>query len=170
MFDGLEQVISIGSFSKTISASVRCGYIITKPEWIDALVDLKIATSFGGGRLASELTHFALTDSGYRKHMEAVRLHLQQCMHTVIPKLEALGFELAFRPVAGMFVWCRLPMAMDAAVLARMCLPKGVVLAPGNVFGLSAQSKHFMRFNVSQCTDERIFDVLKLAIEHYPHE
>ena len=54
-FDGLERVIHIGSFSKTLSASARCGFLAARPEWIDALTDLKIATSFGGGRLAAEL-------------------------------------------------------------------------------------------------------------------
>ncbi|WP_417553774.1 hypothetical protein [Marinomonas fungiae] len=30
--DGLAQVIEIGSFSKTVSASVRCGFIAAKPD------------------------------------------------------------------------------------------------------------------------------------------
>ena len=54
-FDGLDRVIHIGSFSKTLSASVRCGFIAARPDWIEGLTDLKIATSFGGGRLAAEL-------------------------------------------------------------------------------------------------------------------
>jgi DNA-binding transcriptional MocR family regulator len=31
-FDGLSRVIQIGSFSKTISASVRCGYIAARGD------------------------------------------------------------------------------------------------------------------------------------------
>ena len=41
-FDGLARVIHIGSFSKTISASLRCGYIAARSDWIDSLVDLNI--------------------------------------------------------------------------------------------------------------------------------
>ena len=55
VFDGLERVIQIGSFSKTLSASVRVGYVVAKPEWVDGLVDLKIATSFAGSRMAQTL-------------------------------------------------------------------------------------------------------------------
>jgi aspartate/methionine/tyrosine aminotransferase len=40
-FDGLSRVVSIGSFSKTLSAAIRCGYVAARPEWIDALVDLE---------------------------------------------------------------------------------------------------------------------------------
>ena len=47
-FDGLERVIRVGSFSKTVSSSVRCGHIIAKPEWIAGLSDLSIATGMSG--------------------------------------------------------------------------------------------------------------------------
>ncbi|MFT4102800.1 MAG: PLP-dependent aminotransferase family protein [Burkholderiaceae bacterium] len=159
-FDGLSQVIHIGSFSKTISASLRCGYVAARPDWIDSLVDLKIATTFGGGRLAADVVLRALTDSGYRKHMEAVRLRLAEAMVETTARLEALGIRPWLVPQAGMFVWCRLPRGMDAAAIARACLKDGVVLAPGNAFSRSLTAGDFLRFNVAQCTDDRIFDVL----------
>jgi len=46
-FDGLTRVVSIGSFSKTLSAAARCGYIAARGEWIEPLIDLKLATTFG---------------------------------------------------------------------------------------------------------------------------
>ena len=36
--DGLARVIRIGSFSKTLSASIRCGYIAARPDWIEGLI------------------------------------------------------------------------------------------------------------------------------------
>lgn len=50
-FDGLDRVVHIGSFSKTLSASARCGFH-RRQAALDrrAGTDLKIATSFGGGR------------------------------------------------------------------------------------------------------------------------
>ena len=160
VFDGLERVIQIGSFSKTLSASVRVGYVAAKPEWVDGLVDLKIATSFSGGRLAQELVWHALTDSAYRKHLDAMRVRLAQAMQTVLPKLAAVGITPVFMPLAGMFLWCRLPAGFDAAQVAQACLQQGVVLAPGNAFSLSQQAADCVRFNVAQCWDEKIFAVL----------
>ena len=160
VFDGLERVIQIGSFSKTLSASVRVGYVAAKPEWLEGLVDLKIATSFSGGRMAQELVWHALTDSGYRKHLDAMRVRLAQAMQTVLPKLRALGIEPLVLPQAGMFLWCRLPAGFDAAQVAQACLQQGVVLAPGNAFSLSQQAADCVRFNVAQCWDEKIFAVL----------
>ena len=75
-------------------------------------------------------------------------------------RLKALGIEPWLEPQAGMFLWCRLPDGLDAAAVARAALAENVVLAPGNAFSLSQSATSFLRFNVSQSTDDRIFDVL----------
>lgn len=164
-FDGLTRVIHIGSFSKTVSASVRCGYVAARGDWIDSLVDLKIATNFGGGRLAAELILRVLTDSGYRRHMEAVRSSLADQRLRVAARLAPMGITPWIVPQAGIFLWCKLPGGIDAAELAQVCLKQGVVLAPGNVFSQSQSQQGFMRFNVAQMEDERVFEVLKVALQ-----
>ncbi|NYT84014.1 PLP-dependent aminotransferase family protein [Pollutimonas harenae] len=163
-FDGLSRVIQISSFSKTVSASLRCGYIAARPDWIEGLIDLKIATSFGGGRLAANIVLAALTNSGYRKHMEMVRLRLAGAMEKILPRLDEIGVKPWFVPRAGMFLWCRLPAGMDAASIARSCLKDKVVLAPGNAFSQSLSAGDFLRFNIAQSTDDKIFNVLERAL------
>lgn len=163
-FDGLNRVIQIGSFSKTISASIRCGYIAARGEWIESLVDLKIATTFGAGRLAAGIIHQAITDSGYRKHVESVRLRLAEAMDRTVARLQAIGIKPWIIPQAGMYVWCQLPEGKDAATLARACLKEGVLLAPGNAFSQSMTAGDYLRFNVAQAEDARIYEVLKRAL------
>jgi DNA-binding transcriptional MocR family regulator len=165
-FDGLDRVILIGSFSKTISASVRCGFVAARPEWIEGLIDLKIATSFGGGRLGAELVLAVLSDGRYRKHMESLRGRLGSAMSNVAARLEAIGIEPWLMPEAGMLLWCRLPGDVDAADLARAAVAEKVVLAPGNAFSVSQSAGNFMRFNVSQTLDDRIFEVLRRSLDH----
>jgi DNA-binding transcriptional MocR family regulator len=164
-YDGLARVIQIGSFSKTISAALRCGYIAARADWIESLADLKLATSFGGGRLAADILYTALTDSGYRKHMEAVRRRLAQARSTTLLRLGAIGITPWLVPQAGMFLWCALPDGNDAAALARACLADGVVLAPGNAFSLSLRAGGFLRFNAAQAGDPRVMDVLARAMQ-----
>src|SRR5690606_13088824 len=66
---GLRRVIRSGSFSKTLSASVRCGYIAATADWIERLVDLQVATSFGGpSPVATELIAAVLAGGTYRRH------------------------------------------------------------------------------------------------------
>jgi DNA-binding transcriptional MocR family regulator len=165
-FDGLDRVIHIGSFSKTLSASARCGFIAAKPEWIDGLTDLKIATSFGGGRLSAELVLNVLSDGSYRKHLEILRGRLSRAMFDVTARLKDIGIVPWLEPQAGMFLWCRLPDGIDAADIARAALAKDIVMAPGNAFSLSQTATNFMRFNVSQTLDPQIYDALRESLKY----
>ena len=163
-FDGLERVIHIGSFSKTLSASVRCGFIAARPDWIEGLLDLKIATSFGGASLSAELVLALLMDGSCRKHMEALRQRLYRARSETVARLKAIGIVPWIEPQAGMFLWCKLPDGLDAAGIARRALAESVVLAPGNAFSLSQTAGRFMRFNVAQSLDQRIFTTLQGAM------
>ncbi|MGP9688916.1 aminotransferase-like domain-containing protein [Psychrobacter sp. AOP22-C1-C5] len=162
--DGLSKVFYIGSFSKTLSASLRCGYIAAPREWVEPLLDLKIATGFGGGQLAAAVVLSALTDSGYRKHMSTVHTRLSSARAHTIPRLAKLGITPWLIPQAGMFLWCKLPDNNSAAELANRCLSQGVVLAPGNTFSQSQRAENFMRFNVAQANNAKVFEVLARAL------
>jgi DNA-binding transcriptional MocR family regulator len=163
-FDGLSRVVQIGSFSKTLSASVRCGFIAAPRDWMEGLTDLKIATTFGGGRLAAELVLALLKDGSYRKHMDLLRARLARAMVGIGSRLKAIGITPWIEQPAGLFLWCSLPDGIDAAEVARRALADNVVLAPGNVFSLSRTASRFLRFNVAQCEDERIFKVIEAAM------
>lgn len=164
-FDGLDRVIQIGSFSKTLSASVRCGFMVVKPDWIDGLIDLKISTSFGGGHLSAALVLALLSDGSYRKHVAMLRQRLDGVRSETVARLKALGIVPWTNPQAGIFLWCRLPDGVDAADVARRALADNVVLAPGNAFSLSQTAGSFMRFNIAQSADPRIFKVLEKAMK-----
>lgn len=156
-FDGLERVVHIGSFSKTLSAAVRCGFIVAPRDWVEALTDLKIATCFGAAGFSSELVLTLLKNGSYRKHMETVRQRLAGAMAETAQRLARIGITPWIEPQAGMFLWCRLPDGIDAARLARQALARGIVLAPGNVFSHAQTASGFLRFNVAQSEDERLF-------------
>jgi len=163
-FDGLNRVVHIGSFSKTLSASVRCGFIAAPRDWIDGLSDLKISTSFGGSRFSAELVLALLRDGSYRKHMEVLRQRLARATVETSARLKAIGIVPWIEPQAGMFLWCSLPQGCDAADIARHALSEKIVLAPGNAFSLSRTADRFLRFNVAQSDDARIFSTLEAAM------
>ncbi len=163
--DGLARVIRVGSFSKTLSASIRCGYVAARPDWIEALVDLQVATSFGGpSPVAAEVIAGTLTDGSYRKHLEALRRRLSRTRREAAARLEPLGIAPWIVPRGGFTLWCRLPEGQDAGALARAGLAEGLVLAPGNVFSVAQTAGGFMRFNVAQMTDPRVYEGLARAM------
>ncbi|WP_043887454.1 PLP-dependent aminotransferase family protein [Burkholderia cenocepacia] len=164
-FDGLSRVVSIGSFSKTLSAAIRCGYIAARPEWIDALVDLKLATSFGNAQIGANVVHRLLIDGTYRRHLDSLRARLADAMGETIRRLARAGLAIWTEPRGGLFVWAELPNGLDAARVARHALDHDVVLAPGNVFSASRSATSYLRFNVSRCKGPAVFDALARAME-----
>ena len=163
--DGLNRVIRIGSFSKTLSASVRCGYIAARSDWIAGLVDLQVATSFGGpSPAATELIASVLTGGGYRKHMEELRRRLARARRDTAGKLQRIRIEPWLMPRGGFYLWCRLPDGCDSADVARAALAENIVLAPGNVFSASQSAAAFMRFNVAQCGSPQVMSVLERIV------
>ncbi len=163
--DGLDRVLRIGSFSKTLSASLRCGYVAASAHWIAALADLQVATNFGGpSPLVTGVLLNTLSDGGYRKHMGQLHRRLATARRDCIAKLRPMNIRPWITPTGGFYLWCQLPRSVDAAVLARSALGRGLVLAPGDVFSPSQKMTNFMRFNVSQMQDEQSYDILAAAV------
>ncbi len=93
-----------------------------------------------------------------------MRARLAEARGRAIRRLAALGIAVPFVPGAGMFLWARLPDGLDAAEVSRRALTERVILAPGNVFSVSQSAPDYLRFNVAQCADPRIFAVLERAM------
>ncbi len=163
-FDGLDRVIRIGSFSKTCSAAIRSGHIAARPDWIAALADLHLATGMASDPVSAEVMRSVLTDGSYRHHVDGLRTRLARARETVLARLPAMALTPWIAPDAGMFLWCRLPDGIDAADVARRAVADDIVLAPGTVFGLSADAARYLRLNVAQMQDERVFTGIARAI------
>lgn len=162
-FDGLDRVIRISGFSKSLSSAVRLGYIAARPDWIAGITDLRIATGLSGSVHSMELVRSALTDAGYRRHMARMRAKLAQARHRSAARLKAIGITPWIEPAAGIFLWCRLPDGVDAAEVARRGLADNIVFAPGNVFSVGLNAGSHMRFNAAMTEDQRIFESLERA-------
>lgn len=164
-FDGLDQVIRVGSFSKSLSSGVRCGYLAARPDWAAAITDLRIATGMSGSALSAELLHAALTDGSYRRHMDKIHVRLARARADVIRRLRSIGIEPWIEPRAGLFLWCRLPEGIDAVAVAQRGLEEDIIFAPGNVFSLSQSASHYLRFNAAMMEDARIYQCLARAMK-----
>jgi DNA-binding transcriptional MocR family regulator len=163
-FDGLDRVIRVGSFSKSLSSAVRCGHIAARADWIAGLTDLRIATGMSGSPIAAELVQTMLTDGAFRRHMERVRGRLDQARAKAIRRLGTIGITPWIEPQAGLFLWGRLPDGVDSTVVTRRAFQRDVVLAPGNVFSVGKTAANYLRFNVAMMDDERVFEVIEAAM------
>lgn len=163
--DQLNRVIYIGSFSKTLSASLRVGFMACSMELAAKLTDIKIISCISNSEFSERLIYLMLTEGHYRKFMDRVRARLSDATEQTIRMLERCGMKIYAEPKGGMFVWAEAPGVTDAAKLASQATKDGIMLAPGNIFRPQMQPSPWLRFNVVHSLDPRLEAFLKQAFD-----
>ncbi|WGS49185.1 PLP-dependent aminotransferase family protein [Paraburkholderia sp. D15] len=147
--DQLEHVIYVGGLSKTLSSSLRIGYVVASPAIIKDLVDIKMLTSIGGSRFAEAVAVSLLERGAYRKYLERLRRRMRDALGSTIQTLEDAGWELFDKPVGGKFLWARVPHVGDAQRLVECGAPLGVTVAPGHYFRPGMEVSPWTRIHIA---------------------
>jgi DNA-binding transcriptional MocR family regulator len=162
--DQLNRVITIGSYSKTISPNIRVGYLVAHPDLVEDLAQLKMISGLTSAEFGERLAHGALTEGRWRKHLKHLRERLAEAHQRVGGRLVAQGFELFAEPEAGMFLWARHPDIADPVALSKQAAEHDIMLGPGHLFMADLAPTPWMRFNVAFCGDERLYRFLAAGI------
>ncbi|EKT4524419.1 PLP-dependent aminotransferase family protein [Pseudomonas putida] len=152
--DSEQRVIYMASFSKTLSSSLRVGYLVADAALLARLAELKMVTGIGTSRFAEQVVGQMLATGSYRKSVQRLRVRLGQHMAKVLGQLEAFGWEVFCEPYGGMFVWARSP-ERDFASLERIALEHAVLLTPGSAFDPEGAPSDWLRINVAYGQDPR---------------
>jgi len=154
--DQLNRVIYARSFSKTLSGSLRVGFLAARQPIADDLADVKMLTSITSSQFVERLLYMMLVDGHYRKYLTRLHKSLDEARLSVTHAFERIGIQLFAEPDAGMFVWARFPHIDDALTLTESAGKNGIMLAPGVVFRPHLQPSAWMRFNVTTCDNPRV--------------
>jgi len=154
--DQLKRVIYARSFSKTLSGSLRVGFIACAQDIANELADIKMLTSITTSQFTERLIYLMLVNGHYRKYLSRLHGRLGEARLNVVRAFERIGMELFVEPTEGMFVWARLPQVEDSLALAEVSQRDGIMLAPGAVFRPNLERSPWMRFNVTVCEDTRV--------------
>ncbi|WP_158897880.1 PLP-dependent aminotransferase family protein [Burkholderia sp. L27(2015)] len=166
--DGLNRVIYVNSFSKTISPSTRVGYIACTAALCGDLTRTKMVAGLTTSEINERLVHTILTEGRHRKHVERLGDRLARARGQVSTRLADSGMTLLAEPAGGMFVCASLPEgAPHAREVAQQALAAGVILAPGEFFMASGVPTHWLRFNVAFSDDPRLYRFLDALADRY---
>lgn len=149
--DQLRRVIFLGSFSKTLAANLRVGYIACAPELAKALTDQKMLVGMTTPELNERVLYKVLTEGHYRRHVERLRARLDGVRDKTARMLERTGMRLFTMPAAGMFLWA--DTGVDSDALAAAAHEEGFLLTPGSLFSPQQSPSTWTRFNVANCGD-----------------
>jgi DNA-binding transcriptional MocR family regulator len=154
--DQLNRVIYARSFSKTLSGSLRVGFIACRQNIANELADIKMLTSITTSQFTERLVYLMLVDGHYRKYLSRLHERLGEARLNVMRAFERIGLELYVQSKDGMFVWARFPHIDDSLALAEDSQRDGIMLAPGAIFRPHLERSAWMRFNVAICEDTRV--------------
>lgn len=156
--DQLRRVVYLGSFSKTLAANLRVGFVAASPEIAATLTDSKLLAGLATPEINERVLYKVLTEGHYRKHVERVRGRLDRAREEVRANLERLGLRLFPGQHSGMYLWA--DTGRDTNAIAAAGHEEGYLFAPGSLFSPSQMPSGWMRFNVASSADPGMLDFL----------
>jgi len=124
------RVIYCGSFSKSIAPALRVGYAVAEWPVLSRLLALK--SDAGSGAL-EQMTLAAFDVERFDDHVTSLKHGLKEKCEVMMAALnEHFGTSAEFdAPKGGIFIWVKLPPAVDTSALAQAAMTEGVTLNPG---------------------------------------
>lgn len=159
--DQFKNVIFVGTFSKTLSAAMRTGYIAGRADLITALTALKMITVVNSSGHIERIVSNVISNGHYRRHIKRLKNRIENATATSLSNLESIGLDCFAPPKNGYYVFPRFPDGFDDIALAKAAAAKGIFIAPGSLFSIDKDSApHGIRLNVGHAEDPRLYEFL----------
>jgi 2-aminoadipate transaminase len=160
-----DNVIYIGSFSKSIAPALRVGYIVA--NWPVMSRILAIKTDAGTGSL-EQMVLAEFCPAHFHDHVDRLKKGLRVKCETLMEALaEQFGTAAEFDdPKGGIFLWVKLPDNVDTMKLRQAALAAGVALNPGPEWSVDAtHAKSRLRLCFGSPSVETIRDGVAVLAE-----
>jgi DNA-binding transcriptional MocR family regulator len=149
-----DNVIYVGSYSKTLSSSLRVGFVVAGAGVISRLAEVKMISSMGASRFCESVLASLLASGAYRKLVQRQRQRLSNDREAALQVLEDAEWEVFGKPVGGLFIWARSRMS-DYAQVRKQAQRFGVLLSSATAFSPTAEASDWQRINVAYACDPR---------------
>ena len=154
--DQLDRVIYVGTFAKTLSASLRSGYIAANADTVARLANLKMITRANSSGYIEQIIYDLITSGRYRGHLKRLTGRIEAATRQANDTLSRLGLPVFGQPRGGFYMWCELPGHIDDTQLSRVAAERSILLAPGSAFNPDATpARPAMRVNIAHVGDPR---------------
>lgn len=160
-----DNVIHIGSFSKSIAPALRVGFIVAPWAVMSRMLALK--TDAGSGAL-EQMVLAEFCAPHFATHLPELRKGLRKKVETLMEALnEQFGTAAEFDdPKGGIFLWVKLPDNVDSLKLYQAALKEGVAINPGPEWSTDkAHSQSRIRICFASPTHQEIRDGIKVLAE-----
>jgi len=143
-----QQVVHIGSFSKTLAPSLRLGYMVAIPDVMSRLVACKREMDSGTGAL-DQMIVAEYFSQDFGEHVGGLTETLHEKLDTMAEAVErefGTVVEKMWYPKGGIFLWLKLPDRVDVTKLVAPAAKAGIAFNPGPEWSCNpSQTKSHLR-------------------------
>ncbi|MBT6415218.1 PLP-dependent aminotransferase family protein [Candidatus Puniceispirillum sp.] len=144
--DKTGRVIYVGSLSKTLSPSIRMGYIVAHPDIIKSVKIIRSLTVRHPPSVVQETTAIFLAHGYHDAHLKNLRQIYSERWHIMNEGINRhLPMFSRGGATGGTSFWLAGPPQFDADVFATRLQKRGVLIEPGHIFFDSGNPKNFFR-------------------------
>lgn len=165
-FDQNNLVLHCSSFSKTLGAGFRIGWVHAG-QFSEHIQHLQLMSTLSANSFIQSTLVDYLSHRHYEKHLK----HLRHSLHRL--KTEYYGylserlpkdFKIHYYP-SGYFLWISLPTPLNADVIYEQLLQKRISIASGSLFDQTHQISNHLRINCSFELNEEMQQALDELIQ-----
>ena len=160
--DQLNRVLYVGTFSKTLSASLRVGYVAAHRRITASLSDIKLLTVVATSDHIERFVFGLISGGHYLRHIRRLRARVAEATTRAVADLGAMGLPVSRPRDGGFYLWAELPAGTDELELCRQAAAQSIFLAPGRVFRPDRLAQvPSIRINVAHASHERFLGFME---------
>jgi len=155
-------VIYIGSFSKSLSSSIRVGFMVGPEAFIIEAVYLRRLIELRGDNHMEDALAELIRNGDVGRHLKKVnRIYEGRRDHLCRLIDEHLGDIIEYRrPSGGMAVWARFSRRAPVKELAGRALKMGLYMSDGQVYNTHNKEYNAIRFGFASLNEEELDEVI----------
>lgn len=160
--EGLDHVVYVSGYSKTISPAVRVGYIAANRNLLAKFALTKMAIGLTSSEVAERTVINVLIEGHYDRHVAYIKERLREAHIRTAQSMTDCGLDIFHTPKAGLFLWARLPIPPEQCLaVATEALSHGIWLAPGQYFRPGDSPSSWFRFNAVTSDEPELWNFVR---------
>ena len=166
-FDMMENVIFLGTFSKTFCPGFRIAWVCARRDVLEKYYIIKGSADLQTSTFDQAVLNEYLEKYDLDLHIEKVKCLYRKRRDLMLSIMdEAFPEEVRYtRPEGGFFTWVQLPDNINSLDVMERALRENVAIVPGSAFYPNGGHENTFRLSYSSTPEEKISEGMKILIK-----